>query len=499
MSRNSYVFDPRSGNWRQYVAPFATPAAAAGYAMAVGRIRESLTPDAPTVAYNTYRSRMRPLEDRPVPVKIGAPSEEHRKGSKRSFARRVKPGRLFAADKNVATFIWNNTTPYHTAFGHNPIPNAYTGSASENDGTYYLPCHIYDLTAAPNWQIGSAATTRPSDAVISPTVMYTPYTTIKADTTNGGQAWNVLTMGSACGNQAPDGTLQTTNKWHLKYLKKPIHGVYVFNTASTGDTVYSGNAASNLTASGAVATRPTVWTPPVGRKPLHRSTRVRLGMVGTYKCPITWDVSVVRFRREEDCPGFFSTATNGTGYSSVTATGDDVINTWQQFLLPYTHDTDVPADKSLVRSRIQFLYRKTYQTDARAPAEYDGNRGDPGLHCIHDTLTFDWNRIRSYAWRRNKMTAPNALERASMASGVTTSTGYSTNIADQNNLDTNVDWTGRIFLIIRARSPLVTGITKPASTGWQSVDGSSCNFGNIDYTPSYDISIENTFALDTSP
>lgn len=462
-------------------------------------------------------------------------------------------------DKNVVTYIWHSQSPSYAKYGSIAIPNFYTddgtdgntsgnndmldavGDQTESAGDImHYPCHFYDLTCAPNYVHPSTATEATEIAggipesvgagaatminrlpVRNPCVAYSVYGAYADQGANAASYDKTLAhirITNRLKSQEPDGRLGR-NKWYLKYTKKPhlvapsyLASLEVANqvTDNYRDMVPAGLKLTDTS----VNTR-SVYTPAVGAKPIHLSTKVSLCLVGTNNCEVEYDISLVRFKDDAIVPNESwndsivqaqttataapytendSVYTVGAGENQTQQNNTAAALTWQSLLLPFTHGVHTKGDYKQIDKYVHFLGTRRVKISPKIVTE-----GDTTLNHTYVDFKLRWNDQRSFVWRnQNDQGQIQALPE--YGTGVNKhGPGFSTRIAAASACTTSPSPRSRIFLLVRCRSDLRAGKIAGQSTIYsQTVDGRSILSYEEGVTPTYDISIENSWIPDTA-
>lgn len=500
---SAHIFDPISGQFAPYIPPMLTSGVATPGAAGSG-----------------------------VPVTVMSSDALWAKKKNQKFKGRVPLSKRMNLSQNVVEYMWHCATPYHAKYGAIPIVNGVDKAANFNsqseESTHLMACHLYDLTCAPNYVRSPTADTSNAWAnemsILNPNVMYQVLM-------KGGQAGPLLggpkdwipqkilidpsgigAAGSALAiyPQRPDGRVGD-NKWYLKYMKKPIPQLYS-NNLLYGDTVPIGTKGQDN------ANEPKVIpTPPVGRRPVHVSTDVKMCLVGCSNEAVTYDISLVRFTEDFLLPrqshvanmpdqGPVRTAWQSGAYNGETTevagvqqglNANAAVAFWQQFCLPFTHGPGASGDSKLVKKYCQVLGKKVVTIQPKSTI--DGDQASNNHTYV--SFKFKWNDVMSYSWRKDsdiEMNPAVPYYTAPEAHGM----GFTTNISIPGNITTSPSPRSRIFLVVRCRSAhlySVPGITvgANASTTAGSSVGSGADWESIASSiPTYDISISNKFIPD---
>lgn len=434
---------------------------------------------------------------------------------------------------NVVTYIWDSSSPGHAKYGSISIPNCSTGAVTSTaaDVVQYLPMHMYDLSSAPNYirhQAKDGATM--FDALVAnPTVAYSSYMKSSAKGTLDGNydrqvssfTWTTDSLSTFLpdGKQdiqyfsaGPDGSKigSRPNKWLLKYLKKPIVSLGYAEGAVAG---YSSDV---VPVGGKIENQPygprMVYTPPVGPRPIHLSTKIKMCLVGCGNQDVDFDIAVVRFREDFICPtngkqyGYLvdgteghaadgtTTWTSGAGETPSNYTDNAAVKFWESMALPYVSGIEAKPDWKSIEKYCHVLARRRERIHAKTSVETDAS-------LPHKYISFDlnWNTTRSYSWLRSSdnTNAP-PWPQFAPGNGNWHGPGFATDIANTGNIDVVTSPKSRIFLLVRARSAMQYGSPAIGGRGMlQDVKGDSFVPAAVgDYTPTYDITIENTFLPD---
>lgn len=476
-------------------------------------------------------------------------------------------------DKNVVTYIWHSQSPSYAPYGSIAIPNYYndtgatgtgTGAVTQADdledalkdisedvdgnpvgaGTEYdyhaWPCHMYDITCAPNYVHPSTSTEAAApDAGISemgtgqgtgllslpvrnPCVAYSMYGYYKDQGVAGtpesfDKTLYYVNITNQLVSQEPDGKLGR-NKWYVKYMKKPqFQSLHNANTLEIANTLPNsgGNvvgyrdlvpAGVKLTDTG-IATR-SIYTPPVGAKPIHLSTKVNMCLVGTHNEEVEYDISVVRFKDDAYVPNqSWDDILDATTYKksdSNYTVGASETNTYQNqtaaallyqsMMTPFTHGPHTKGDYKAVNKGIQILGTRRVKIAPKLVTE-----GDSTLNHTYVEFTLKWNEIRSMVWRNtnDQGQIPALPEYGPAGTNTRHGPGFSTHVPGAIGMTTSPGPRGRLFLMVRCRSSLRGGYIGGDRKYSQTVDGRTVGPSyEAGHTPTYDISIENSWIPD---
>lgn len=450
-----------------------------------------------------------------VPVQISTGSTTYARKKTTKWKGKVPMSKQMSLNRNVLTYIWHATTPYHAKYGSIGIGNINIGT---NTQTAYntvkeqqWPMHLYDLTCAPNYLRAPATDSASTfQAGIESDNPYPFYNFLCQTNVKGNAATDyslipkIVTVypggkyGTQIVSQEPSG-VRGECKWYLKYMKKPYSMGYT--ALQKYDTVPVGPSVMNDPTN-----KLKMRTPCVGYRPIHVSTKVRMCLVGCSSQPVTYDISLIRLKDDRYVPK--QSWVNGSGDYGHTRTdwtlgngntdADLDMNSaalfWQQMALPFTHGPECATDKSIIAKGVQFLGTRVVTIQPKLTID-----GDTQLNHEYISFQFDWNEVRSYGWRKDSDYSLNqAIPDYQPAGDDKHGTGFTTSIADLGNITTHVSPTSRIFLLVRCRSAIINN----AANVWypNTVDGAT-NYGTAepytnDNVPTYDISIENTFIPD---
>lgn len=510
--------------------------------------------EAAKIGYSAYKNKKRKMENNMgTGVNVVAVSNhEHReRKGKRKFNRYPSVSKQLKNLNNVITYRWQSWSPYHSNRASIPMINATDFVQGDRSATAYdiknriLPMYLFDITSAPNVLgkfIPNTATTIQKGTL--PVGNYNPcFRFVGSVRQNNNSQFNILMPNTLSVyndmlTQAPSGALaswngsapnsRTGNGWQVQYASKIQTGLITESDAADtanvdgGYVAYGGNAyiqygIQNNSVNPSAIQRGIV--PPVGSKPFHLRTHVKLCMVGANTSPTDFDISLIQLKEDWLAPDNIEwTNTNG-GNVPVKQWGANTINqanqgddigtklddtyagiarkVWLGLAAPYTLGPDAPIDKSIYKY-VRFLGKRTVHINAGTTIDKDaaGN-----AHYVD--LNFEWNTRRHYDWY-------SGVEQTEILPDVTNNNtlqiedvgvGFSTKIATSHGNYLAPDPTKRIFLLIRARTPLQSGWIFNNLTEGQSLFqdiGGLGDWGAIQGStgkdiPSFDIQITNTF------
>lgn len=459
-----------------------------------------------------------------IPVSIMSGDAQWAKKKSMKFRSKVPLKKQVSLGHNTVEYIWHAATPYHAKYGAIPLISAVdqpdTFNAKTTSANHLLPCHLYDLTCAPNFiRYGAAdgTTLGGPQAIVNPNVMYqvgmTSGIASNTDPATDPLSWvpwkiqldpsgsGVAGFNSTIYSQQPDGKTGA-NKWYLKYMKKPYSALVptAYDTVPIGTKVQD-NASLPVQ----------VVTPPVGRKPIHVSTDVKMCLVGCSNEAVTYDISLVRFKDDIVVPtqSWYTTGTtaapavttftSGQGQTDANLQNNSAVAFWQAFCLPFTHGPGAQGDPTLVNKYCQVLGKKVVTIQPKTTIDGD----QESFNHTYVSLKFRWNQTRSYGWRKDADMEFNPAV-PYMTAGGGRGLGFTTNVADVGNITTSPSPRSRLFLVVRCRQAMQYGVGNLTAGGNTStLFGDTLHngaFTTVDITkiPSYDISIVNKFIPDLS-
>lgn len=433
-----------------------------------------------------------------VPVRLTGSNGVYAPSKVTKFKRRVPIAKKAASDQQVVTYIWHAGTPYNAKYGAlgiaNAVVEAQNGTADGTWGQY--PMHMYDITGAPNVIRMNAEDGMQGlygGRIVNPPVAY--WTRYKINT-NGNDANAVQTLSAIehyrgeIVSATPSGQMGD-NKWYVKYLKKP-RGPVIYPDRTYDDTVPAG---VKIEDDNQVVR--SIVTPVVGPRPVHKSTFVKMCLVGCNDQPAIFDISLVRFKEDILCPDTQATTTilPGTLDTEAGRMANFAALFWHNFNLPYTHGPSAVPDYKVIKKGCQILAHRRVELSPKFSIE-----NDTDMNHTYVKFNIKWNELRSYKWRVDADAGQTNSIPLWTGYG-TKGPGYCTNIADIGNVSNIPSPKSRIFLIVRARSAMIHGNTWAASytdnvSPGQTVVGDKV-FGSASANiPSYDLTIENTFICD---
>lgn len=506
-----------------------------------------------------------------IPVMNTAETAQYLRGTTRRWKKPLPTRKSVMTSKQLLTYIWSSASPYDSPYGAVSIPCVYGKSSDTNDGAsvvdsmlhplanaegahLFYPMHLYDLTCAPNYvntTTGAQNTVAVGCLVKNPYVARTFGACLKnLGTSTAGTGWTdkvpyktfcsnhqlysqfsdgveatqaLITATNSALNNAPVGdasteTVRNGNRWFLKYMKKAIpwysSGAPAPSNTSGSDVIPVGLKVENTTQMRLIA------TPPVGERPLHVSTKVKLCLVGVNSAPVDYDISLVRFKEDVLCPRTTTDTVWISGAGSSDANANDTFASlfWHNFNMPYTHGPSCRPDTKVISKGCQILSHRRVTVQPKQT-----NISDSSLNHSYITLNFKWNELRSFKWRpdydQGYTQAIPGWDSSSTGDHDKHGVGYTTNIANFGNVTNVVSPRSRIYLVIRCRSPMqksaafgqmvdpqvvvpnqgsVTTVGTPARMIYA---GGESHFGNAttpNEIPTYDITIENTWMPDTN-
>lgn len=525
--------------------------------------------EAAKIGYSAYKSRKRKMEAangtgvNVVPIS----NHEHRerKGNK-TFNKYPSISKRLKNLCSTLTYRWQSWSPYHSKFGSIPmlnITNMDSDGTPAIDATRPLPMYLFDLTSAPN-VLGSFKpnTLTNIQSGTLPVANYNPafrfYMIHKTGSQNAQMPQQLVAVNDLL-TQGPNGIManftgtadvnRTGNGWQIQYADR-ISANLISNTSTTTSTfsrggyvahshnaiVHYGNANNTVTPS---ATQLGI-IPPVGSRPLHMRTHVKLCLVGTTNSPTTYDISLIQLKEDWLAPDNIDWTTSRAGagsgpgvpakaWGAVTMNqttppggnmGVDVDNTysgiarkvWMGLAAPYTMGPGVPIDKSIYKY-VNIIGKRTVRINAGTSIDNDAT-GD--AHYVD--LNFNWNTRRRYDWysgaEQQELIADVPTDHGGNYNDV--GVGFQTKIAASHGNYLTPDPTKRVYLLIRCRTPLqrlVNGsgastmeadLYKTDGAITQDISGEGV-FPNIQQgaasgtlnVPTFDIQITNTFMQDT--
>lgn len=344
-----------------------------------------------------------------------------RKRTGRAVSRAKKVRRITAAELETAVLRYNAVTSYSGIKGYHTLTNF----RNTVTGDVTLPVHLYDLTAAINNQAGTVGAARVGMGV---------------RLLNAGAVVNNYSMRGS----APDGSDFANDVYYLE--RDPWTGTALSNTGQY-----------------------------FGAKAYHCWTDIRLVLYSMLSTPTRFTLELVQFKDESYIPQDRADTVYPPTYPIANQNTNllgqnDIFNFWADMMKPYVYNP-IMTVVSNWQSKVRVLKRKDFLVQPRSTVNSDST--------TPNTVELRWfhqhNTVRRYDWLKSTAPATNVelVGDDDMAQWTVT------------NHQRNVDYTKRVFLMIKAQALPLTGTTNP-------LDNDASAFSN-GVCPSYDIIIRNKY------